>query len=153
VNVVIIKEACFPLSDVHENLMPMLIGRVFHATVTSSLDGINAAGAVLPNDGTRSWGYHPDFQESYFGSRGCVSVFDLRSLPVENRSFWLSFCNPLDSSVINRANPTMAFLFLDKEACLKLIPWTKWKDDGHPPPGLRDSAHMTLARQSTSGSR
>ena len=100
-------------------ILPLLLGRVFHVTTFVALDAILTTGEIRPNaDGTYSSPFGSS--NSFFRKRGCVSVFDLRTASAQDR---LSRCHPL------QIGERMAFLFVAKAAWSVLVPWTRWEEE------------------------
>jgi hypothetical protein len=114
-------------SELREKLLPRLLGRVFHATLASSWDSIQASGAILLNDGklTSPFGSGAS-ANSFFRHRGCVSVFDYRSMSPEQLEDSIRKCSVFQTHMLG---PELAILFLAPFDYGVLIPWTKWKEE------------------------
>jgi hypothetical protein len=121
------------LSDfqLHTNLLPSLVGRVFHVTSLNAYRQIRIDGEIRSN----VMGELPTIfgsTNSFFRRRNCVSFFDYRSASTEQIENAIGKCSPyhLPSSDPQRAyQPNIAFLFLSNAAHDRLIPWTKWKEE------------------------
>lgn len=119
------------LLSVHERslrtkLLPLLVERVFHVTSQTAYTQILADGMIRSNKNQDFEFTFGQSENSYFRKRGCVSVFDLRSVTPSQLEDALSkyyFLNP--SFVANHP----VFLFLNQSWCEQLIPWSKRKDE------------------------
>ncbi|MBI3933984.1 MAG: hypothetical protein HY316_04780 [Acidobacteria bacterium] len=108
---------------VYGELMPLLIGRVFHVTQLDFLEGILTAGKIHANrDGRLPTTF--GLGNSYFRSRGCVSLFNLHDASEEERNKSIPKCHP-----IYPGYDRLAYLFLSPTHYSRLIPWTRWKDE------------------------
>jgi hypothetical protein len=110
--------------DLEAELLPRLMGRVFHVTPRTTYPGIVSDGSIKSNQ-TGCLGFTTSQSEvSYFRTRGCVSLIDLRTTTQEQVNDTLLryyFLNPFSSP---EDNP--AFLLLkESESCFEqLIPWS-----------------------------
>lgn len=106
-------------------VMMLLEGHVFHVTKQRFLPAIRKTGYLLPNEaGTRpsTFGLRSN---SFFLRRGCVSLFDYRTIPDDpdcRRRCW-----PLQAA--EPGGDGIAILFIDSALHDRLIPWTKWNDE------------------------
>ncbi|MFC1491319.1 hypothetical protein ACFLQ0_01870 [Nitrospinota bacterium] len=113
--------------QLHDELWPLLIGRIFHVTRLNILDQILAAGAILANtDGKLPPGGFGSYPNSYFRKRGCVSLFDLLNPPEKKIDEHIHKCSPFTPAY---SGHNLAFLFLSQEEYPKLVPWSNWKED------------------------
>jgi hypothetical protein len=96
-------------------LLPLLLGRVFHVTTRKACRRILSDGAIKSNEGGNFRFTFPQSKNSYFRKKGCVSVFDLRTVTQEVLEWELNKFPFLYKE---------AFLFL-KDSCFeRLIPWS-----------------------------
>jgi hypothetical protein len=115
---------CLVAGDLETELLPRLMGRVFHVTPRKTYPGIVSDGWVKSNQ-TGCLGFASSQSNvSYFRTRGCVSLIDLRTTTQKQVNDALDkyhFLNPFSSP---KDNP--AFLFLrESEFCFEqLIPWS-----------------------------
>jgi hypothetical protein len=110
--------------QLHGQLLPILIGRVFHATSVDSLEEILASGEIRANVGAerkRGFGYAAN---SFFRKRGCVSLFDYHSPSVEQIEASIYKCSPYRIPRTDR----LAYLFLAQSEYHRLLPWTRWEE-------------------------
>jgi hypothetical protein len=106
-------------------LLPRLMGRVFHATYPSHAREIVASGAILPNkDRTRPSAYGLSYN-SLFREMGAVSVFDLRAGESKQLDDNLMKCSPFQ---IASRESGVVFFVLTPATYPKLLPWTLWKE-------------------------
>jgi hypothetical protein len=111
--------------QVRDQLLPRLIGRVFHVTRLSLLERIVETGAILTNTNGNldsTFGY----PNSFFRRRGCVSLFDYRFASSEQVDTSISKCSPFH---VPDSNDELAYLFLSSSTYDRLILWTKWKEE------------------------
>lgn len=109
----------------HDQLLPLLVGRVFHVTRLSHLKQILASGEIRSNvDGELSTTFGSS--NSFFRKRGCVSVFDYHLASPEQIYESILKCSPFN---LPCSDDPLAFLFLTAVSYDRLIPWTKWKDE------------------------
>lgn len=110
--------------DFKTELLPSLMGRVFHVTLTSTVDKIVVAGGIIPrglNSEKGAFGHY----ESACAALGCVSVFDLRTVNVEEAERRLLGCAPWDGIRHDRG---YSLFFLTRRGWTRLIPWTTFRD-------------------------
>jgi hypothetical protein len=116
------KERCLRLheNDLRAELLPNLIGRVFHVTTRQGYAGIRRRGSIGSNqDGKRPFSY-PQSENSYFRKKGCVCLFDLRiptAEQIDEALLKYYFLNPFSD---NRP----VFLILGEAGYAGLIPWS-----------------------------
>jgi len=113
------------LANAEEELLPRLIGRVFHVTCGVNLAGILQRSAVLTNDDGSLTTTFGSSANSFFRNRSCVPVFDYRSVSDSDLKESLMNCSPWQPA--DRCASHLAFLFLSTEASSKLRPWMEWK--------------------------
>lgn len=115
-----VKDLHLRRAEFNTQLLPQLVGRVFHVTALSSLRFILEDGAIRPNDGR----FESPFgsTNAYFKHRGCVSVFDYRVATDDQIETSLGKCSVL--RIIRPALP-IACLFLSETVQARLIPYTK----------------------------
>jgi hypothetical protein len=112
--------------DLHDRLLPELMGRVFHVTTRAAFAKIIQTGAIEPNhDGSLGYNYEQD-ANSYFRRRGCVSVVDLRAVAAEDLELGLSRYYFLNLSFVSN-RPT--FLIISPSCHQRLISWYGWKSE------------------------
>jgi hypothetical protein len=111
-------------SELHERMLPLLRGEVFHVTTIAAAAGAATEGSIRANsDGEFPFPFAQS-ANSYFRRRGCVSVFDLRDVADEQLNETLEkyyFLNPSFTS--NRP----VFFLLSSIFHQRLIPWTEWR--------------------------
>jgi len=110
--------------NAREQLLPLLRGRVFHVTCAANLDSIRSHGAILTDtDSTllRPFGSY----NSYFRNRGCVCVFDYRTISDEDLNRAVMNCSPWQPA--DNCSSALAFLFLSEAGQARLRPWEEWK--------------------------
>ena len=112
--------------DLSTKLLPLLVGRVFHITTHMAYARILVDGMIKSNKNEDFECTFGQSENSYFRKRGCVSVFDFRSVTPEQLEDALSkyyFLNP------SFANNQPVFLFLNPACFERLVPWSRWKDE------------------------
>ena len=112
--------------DLKTKLLPLLVGRVFHVTDTHALGRIRMSGAIKHNANEEFEFTFGQSRTSYFRSRQCISVCDLRSASqgeIEDSLGKYYFLNP------RFVNNGPIFLFLREDCLHRLISWKKWKED------------------------
>jgi hypothetical protein len=117
------EELLFLAADVlRAEVLPRLVGRVFHVTTRDAYARIRSDGAIKPNRNGELGFTFGQSEFSYFRNRGCVSLFDLRTATPEQveDSLWkYYFLNPSFSE--NRP----VFLLLTDSCFDDLIPWSR----------------------------
>jgi hypothetical protein len=111
-----------PLDALESQLLPRLVGRVFHVTTPEAYTRILSDRFIKSNkagDFPFTW---EKSESSYFRKRGCVCVFDLRSATREQVNDGLLKCPPW-------SNNQVVFLLLKESCYQRLIPWTIAKSD------------------------
>lgn len=86
-----------PFQNPGKVLLPFLVGRVFHVTLSDNIPAIEASGAIRSNPGFDLKTTFGSSQNSYFRKLGCVSLFDLRDYSERSESeveFSLLKCSP-----------------------------------------------------------
>lgn len=99
--------------ELRAELLPRLLGSVFHVTTASALPSIMKDSRVRSDAGT------PRFANAWCRSLGYVSVCDLRKVEDEHLNLALDRYNFLDPF----GNEAPAFLFLLEDAHSNLISW------------------------------
>jgi hypothetical protein len=115
---------CLRRDALRGELLPKLLGRVFHVTSVCSYASILQDREIRVSDGSILTTTQSKI--SYFRTRGCVCLFDLRNVPEDELEWALMkyyFLNPLHTE--NRP----VFLFLNPIHWDQLIPWTVSKED------------------------
>ena len=112
--------------DLSTVLLSLLIRRVFHVTAQEAFASILTEGMIKTNENGDFAFTFGQSANSYFRRRGCVLVFDLRSVTSEQledslRKYY--FLNPRFT-----ANKPV-FLFLNLTCFERLIPWLRWKEE------------------------
>lgn len=111
-------------SNLETELLQRLIGNVFHVTSREGLKGIEATGAILPNEDGSLGDTFPQSKRSYFRSQGCVCLFDLRHASEKEMKRALNkyyFLNP------RHVNDNPVFLFLREQFLNQLRLWSEAK--------------------------
>ncbi len=122
------KETKLALSErgLNESLLPRLRGRVFYLTLLSNLERINQAGEIRPN----SSGAYPgplSHYNSFFKNRGCVCLFDYRTVSEDKLNISLGKCSPATWIGFSPGSGLAIFL-LARDRCPDLLPWTLWEE-------------------------
>lgn len=110
--------------NLRTELLPILKERVFHVTTVDGFLSISEDGAIRHNQDNRYPFSHSVSQASYFRTRGCVCLCDLRSVSdedLENVLFKYNFLNPPPT------DDMPVFMILSHEVYAVLHPWTDWK--------------------------
>lgn len=110
--------------NLRTELLPRLKERVFHVTTVDGFLSISEDGAIRHNRDNRYPLNHSVSKASYFRTRGCVCLCDLRSVSdedLENALFKYNFLNPLSTGDMP------VFMILSHEVYADLLPWTEWK--------------------------
>ncbi len=104
------------------DLLPRLVGRVFHVTTREAYVRVRSDGVIKSNQSGELGFTFGQSRFSYFRKRGCVSVFDLRTATPEQIDDSLHkyyFLNPPFSK--NRP----VFLLLADACSEQLLPWSQ----------------------------
>ncbi|HCM56336.1 hypothetical protein OGY20_09975 [Citrobacter sp. Cpo114] len=110
-----------------QDIIPMLAGKVFHATPTTNMKFIRESGGLVPGTELLYRDYIWDSSNGFFRRRGCVSFFDYRNF---GTSQWKNDdvfkCFPTQG-----LNPgeSVSILFLDESEFNMLIPSTVWNEE------------------------
>jgi hypothetical protein len=75
-------------------VLPLLEGRVFHVSRLSNLELILACGDIRPNQDGSLEATFGSTANSFFRNRGCVSLFDYRSVAPEELADAAMKCSP-----------------------------------------------------------
>jgi hypothetical protein len=112
--------------DLSTILLPILVGRVFHVTTPEAFANLLAEGMIKTNENGDFAFTFGQSANSYFRRRGCVSVFDLRSVTSAQSedslrkyyflTTWFTTNKPV-------------FLCLNSTGFERLIPWIRWKEE------------------------
>jgi hypothetical protein len=123
-------------NELETRLLPKLLGRVSHVTSLSAMSEILRDSALRP--GRESALGYGATSSSYFRSRGCLSLTDLRSVSREQLDFSLSQYYFLNPPLPQRDAPV--FFVFHQDVYADLIPWTAFKSR-LPNDGVRVVAH------------
>jgi hypothetical protein len=110
--------------ELESQLLPRLVGTIFHVTSAAGYGGILQDQEIRVNDGSNLTTSQSKI--SYFRTRGCVCLFHLRNVPEGEMDWALMkyyFLNPTHTE--NRP----IFLFLSPAHYDRVIPWTVSKED------------------------
>jgi len=110
----------------HDDIFPLLKGRVFHVTSTVSMKSIRSAGSITPNIRLEQESLFENTSNGFFRLRECVSFFDYRNFGSKEWKEHALKCHParaLDYS------SSITILFLCKNIYPHLISWAGWKDE------------------------
>jgi len=113
-------------SQLRDFILPILRGNVFHLTNRSGFKGIIKDGLIRNNKNGELPYTYPQSARSYARTRGCVSLFDLRTTSDDQLETALNnyyFLNPSFSE----NHPT--FLILSASLYPALIPWTQARNE------------------------
>ncbi len=113
-------------SQLHNIILPILRGTVFHITNRAGLKGIIKDGLIRNNKNAEFPYSFPTSARSHARTRGRVSLFDLRSISDHQLERALSdypFLNP----PLSKNNPI--FLIFSASLYPALIPWTQARDE------------------------
>ena len=111
-----------PLADIEE----MIEGKVFHVTRREAWNQIAQCGEIRPNaDGVLTTTFGSS--NSYFRTRGCISLFDFRASPNDEIREFRTRCWPFQPA--EPGNTGIAILLLKESLHERLIPWTRWKEE------------------------
>jgi hypothetical protein len=115
---------CLVAGDLETELLPRLMGRVFHVTPRKTYPGIVSDGWIKSNQ-TGCLGFTSSQSNvSYFRTRGCVSLIDLRTTTqkqVNDALLKYDFLNPFSSP---KDNPAFLLLKESKFCFEQLISWS-----------------------------
>jgi hypothetical protein len=106
-----------------DELLPILIGRVFHVTTESAFENILATGFIQPNITGNSSPFG-NSDNGYFRNRNCISFFDYRNYGSPEWEAHANKCLPTLPFVDQKA---IVVLFLSQTEYSKLLPWSGWK--------------------------
>lgn len=114
-----------PLSIIDDrDLIPMVAGRVFHATSAANMELIRESSALVPNLDLLHHSMYGYSDNGFFRKRGCVSFFDYRCF---GTPYWKDNafkCFPTQNLEVGES---MSILFLRESEYEMLIPWTTWR--------------------------
>jgi len=105
----------------HEDLLPHLLGHVFHVTPRAAYRRICRSGAIRNNRDEAFAFAYAQSASSWGRQQGYICLFDLRALP-EGELEWVLkkyyFLDPFDGG-----QPPV-FLFVRPEGAANVVPWT-----------------------------
>jgi hypothetical protein len=104
---------------------PRLQGRVFHVSLFSNLGQILGTGNILPNQHGQFTTTFGSSENSFFRNRGCVSLFDYRSVTQEELNDSVFKCSPMQPAYSGSA---VAIFMLADSTCPPLLSWQMWKE-------------------------
>ncbi len=121
-----ISEIKVAYAELHNHIMPILRGRVFHVTCRSYVPAILKTGEISVNsDGKLSTAFG-SADLSYFRLKGRVSLFDYRQhVTEEELNDSLIKCSPFQAGY--HCNYELAIFFLTSRAYDRLESWRLWK--------------------------
>jgi hypothetical protein len=103
---------------------PLLEGRVFHVSRLSNLELILACREIRPNqDGALATTFG-SAANSFFRNRGCVSLFDYRSVSPEELTDATMKCSPTQPATPESG---IVIFMLAAASCPALLSWQLWK--------------------------
>ena len=105
-------------TQLETQLLPRLLGRVFHVTGPSAYQRILADGHIRSNQHGRFRFTFPQSEKSYARRHGYVAVFDLRDKPRAQVQWVLEFKFPF----LKPGRGAPVFFMLGESACSRLIP-------------------------------
>ncbi|MFZ2394942.1 MAG: hypothetical protein WAW09_01525 [Smithella sp.] len=109
-----------------DELLPLLVGKVFHVTKEQNWPNISASGKLLPlppeGKHVRTFGTN-----SYFQQQGCICLFDYRSFYEAKPQKHFDKCLP--TMPLTEDNP-LRVLFLNPAYYNKLVSWSQWHENG-----------------------
>ena len=111
--------------DRFEPVRSFLEGRVFHVSQLSNLEPILKCGEIRPNDGSFVTTFGST-SNSFFAKRGCVCLFDYRSVTQQQLEDSIFKCSPTQS--ITPQSGAAIFIF-SGDGCLDLQSWLQWKQE------------------------
>jgi hypothetical protein len=100
-----------------DEVLPKLLGKIFHITSASGLNGIIQEGAILPNADDQFPSTYGQSRNSVGRHINAVCLFDLRDISSEDLQ-WTLDCFSLGPHSLG---DTVVFLFLDQNFANKLI--------------------------------
>jgi len=113
--------------NLKDELLPLLRERVFHLTERSSCASIMSDGAIKSNQhGDYPYTYHQS-DNSFFRKKGCVSVFDLREVTLNEIDVALTKCDFLNPRFTENKP---VFLFLSPLYWSQLLSWRLLHKEG-----------------------
>ena len=106
-------------------LLPLLVGKVFHVTKEQNWSHISASGKLMPipHEGqyVRTFG-----TKSYFQQQGCVCLFDYRRFYEAKPQEHYHKCLP--TMPLTEDNP-IRVLFLNSDHYDELVSWSQWREN------------------------
>ena len=107
-------------------LLPLLVGRVFHVTKEQNWSYISTSGKLLPlphvGQYVRTFG-----TKSYFQQQGCVCLFDYRNFYEAKPQEHYHKCLP---TMPLTENKPIRVLFLNPGHYDELVSWSQWHENG-----------------------
>jgi hypothetical protein len=114
-------------ADLHERVLPVLRGRVFHVTCRARVPALIARGGIEPNAvGTLPTAFG-SATNSYFRLRDAVSVFDYRTVDEVGLKTALESCSPFDAA--RNCMWELSIFFLAPRAYQRLRSWEEWRTE------------------------
>jgi len=104
-----------------------LEGRVFHVSRLSNLDPILTSGEIRPNQDATFATTFGSSSNSFFRNRGCVSLFDYRSVTPDELEDSVFKCSPMQPATPQSG---IAIFMLAVSTCPPLLSWKLWKEQG-----------------------
>jgi len=104
-----------------EDLLPHLLGQVFHVTPRAAYPQIRRSGAIRNNRDEHFAFTYAQSGASWGRQQGYICLFDLRALPEGELEWALRkyyFLDPFDRP------QSPVFLFVSSQAAARVIPWT-----------------------------
>lgn len=117
-----IEECQIEINDLEKDLLPKLIGKVFHVTSRQYFKMIIEGGSIIANPPSPAQKCEPIYNKAYGRDRNYVSLFDLRiatTKEIENALEGLFFLN------LKKCDDKPVFIFFKEKIISKLIPWTE----------------------------
>ncbi len=110
----------------HNDILPALLGRVFHVTPENNMSLIKQSGALIPNSELLQMSRFGNSSNGFFRRRNSVSFFDYRCYGTKHWEEHAYKCFPTQF-IKHVPNDRISILFLHESKFDKLIPWTAWK--------------------------
>lgn len=115
-----------PLKYTLECMLPILRGRAFHVTVLDNLSKILQDREIRPGATDTRRRPFGDYN-SYFRNKGCISIFDYRSITEQQLQKSLEKCSP-DQPLLGLKFAAIAIFVLLTERCPELISPSQCED-------------------------
>lgn len=112
----------------NDDILPALVGRVFHVTTAAKMLLIKKSGALVPNTELMHVSKFGNTSNGFFRQRNCVSFFDYRCYGTKSWKEHAYKCFP--TQILKREkSDNISILFLHESKFEELIPWTLWKEE------------------------